>query len=232
MFPHKDPNPMQPNNIAIAAFTDHDSAPDTDPHSAFWANAPSVIAANDNYGRPVPGHRTQILLQWTQQNLYLLYVCPYQNQNLNLKPNPDLTAETNQLWDWDVAEVFVGSDFENIHRYKELQVSPQGEWVDLDVDSNDRAHEVGWVWQSGCQVAARIDAPQKTWYGFMRIPWSAIDTRPAAPGNELHINFLRCQDHEPDRKLIAWQPSYQPTFHIPESFGILKLAAREHRLTL
>jgi hypothetical protein len=53
-------------------------------------------------------------------------------EELYLHPNPSATTETNKLWEWDVAEVFIGSDFKNIRQYKELQVSPQGEWVDLD----------------------------------------------------------------------------------------------------
>jgi len=209
---------------AIANFIDRESPPDTDPNSKFWTDASRVIAEGDFYGNSIEGHRTEILLQWTLQNLYLLFVCPY--QELNLKPNPNLTTETYELWDWDVAEVFIGDDFKNIRRYKEFEVSPQGEWVDLDVNLDNPPHETGWVWQSGCEVAARIDAPRKTWYGFMRIPWPAIDSRPLAAGNELRINFFRCQGSDPDRKYIAWQPVHRKSFHTPESFGTLKLVVR------
>jgi hypothetical protein len=214
---------------AIASFIDRESLPDTDPDSGFWTGASRVIAESDFYGQPIEGHRTEILLQWTQENLYLLFVCPY--QELNLRPKPNLTAETYELWNWDVAEVFVGADFQNIRRYKEFEVSPQGEWVDLDVNLDNPPHEVGWVWQSGCEVAARIDSPQKTWYGFMRIPWPAIDSRPPAAGNELRINFFRCQGSGPDRNYITWRPMYRASFHAPEAFGILRLAAREDRVT-
>lgn len=214
------------SNQAIASFASCDSSPDTDPHSAFWSGASRIIAEGDFYGRPIPGHRTDVLLQWTINNFYLLFVCPY--QNLHLKPNPNLTAETYQLWNWDVAEVFIGDDFKNIRHYKEFEVSPQGEWVDLDVNLDNPPHEVGWVWQSGCEVAARIDAPHNVWYGFMRIPWSSIDSRPPAAGNDLRINFYRCQGSEPDRKYIAWQPVHRPAFHTPECFGTLKLAAPRH----
>jgi len=207
---------------AIASFITRETAPDTDPHSSFWAGASRVIAERDFYGRPIPGHRTEILLQWTANNFYLLYVCPY--AELNLKPNPNLTLETYELWNWDVAELFVGDDFKNIRRYKEFEVSPQSEWVDLDVNLDTPPHEVGWVWQSGCEVAGRIDPSQKIWYGFMRIPWSSIDHRTPAEGNELRINFYRCQGSDPDRKYITWRPVHRPAFHTPECFGILKLA--------
>lgn len=211
------------SNHAIANFIDRESPPDTNPESSFWSGTSPVIAESDFYGHPISGHRTEILLRWTPQNLYVLFVCPY--QELNLKPNPNLTAETYELWNWDVAEVFVGADFKNIRRYKEFEVSPQGEWVDLDVNLDNPPHEVGWVWQSGCEVAARIDPAEKIWYGFMRIPWPAIDSRLPSAGNELRINFFRCQGSDPDRKYITWRPVHRESFHTPESFGILKLAA-------
>ncbi len=211
-------------NRAIATFINRESSPDTNPHSSFWSGASRVIAEGDFYGNPIPGHRTEILLQWSPQNLYLLFVCPY--QELNLKPNPNLAAETYELWNWDVAEVFIGDDFQNIRRYKEFEVSPQGEWVDLDVNLDNPPHEVGWVWQSGCEVAATIDAAQKIWFGFMRIPWPSICSRPPVAGNELRINFYRCQGSDPNRKYITWRPVHRKSFHTPESFGILKLAVR------
>jgi hypothetical protein len=207
---------------AIASLISRESPRDTDPNSDFWSGAQRVIAESDFYGQPIPGHRTEILLQWTINNLYVLFVCPY--QELNLKPDPNLTAETYELWNWDVAEIFVGDDFRNIRHYKEFEVSPQSEWVDLDVNLDNPPHETGWVWQSGCEVAGRVDAARKVWYGFMRIPWPSIDSRPPVAGNELRINFFRCQGSDPDRKYIAWRPAQRPNFHTPEAFGILKLA--------
>jgi hypothetical protein len=162
---------------------------------------------------------------WTRDNLYFLFVCPY--CELHLKPDPETTAETNELWRWDVAEVFIGADFEIIRRYKEFEVSPQGEWIDIDIDLDKPHPEDGWLWNSGCQVAARIDPSQKTWYGFMRIPYSSVDSRPAAAGNLLRVNFFRSQGPEPYREEIAWQPTHSATFHIPESFGTLELVESE-----
>ena len=119
----------------------------------------------------VPGHRTEIRSRWSSGNLYFLFICPY--EQLNLKPDPKTDTETNELWKWDVAEVFIGSDFQHIRRYKEFEISPQGEWIDLDIDLNSPRHEDGWVWNSGFQAAARIDRANKTWYAFMRIPYAA-----------------------------------------------------------
>jgi hypothetical protein len=78
---------------------------------------------------------------------------------------------------WDVSEVFIGSDFKEIKRYKEFEISPQGEWIDLDIDLHKPHHEEGWTWNSGFQVSARIDGVAHIWYGAMKIPYAAIDSR-------------------------------------------------------
>jgi hypothetical protein len=208
---------------AIASFATSESGFDTDPDSPFWSSASRVIAESDFYGNPIPDHRTEIILRWTTSNFYVLFICPY--QQLHLKPDPDVTAETYELWNWDVAEVFIGDDFTNIRRYKEFEVSPQGEWVDLDVDLDNPPHETGWIWKSGIQVAARIDGFHNVWYGSMRIPWTSVTNHGPLAGDRFRINLFRCQGPDPDRKYINWRPVHRPSFHTPESFGILKLAA-------
>ncbi len=123
-----------------------------------------------------------------------------------------------------MAEIFIGTNFENIHRYKEFEMSPQAEWVDLDIDSTKMGNADAWLWNSGFEVKARIDASRKIWYGEMRIPIKSIDHRPPAAGIEMRINFYRCQGADPNRKYIAWQPTHSATFHVPEAFGRLRLA--------
>ena len=191
----------------------------TNPGSSFWRDSRPVYAEKDTYGRPVAGYRTEIRSRWTKNNLYFLFICPY--EKLHLKPSPHTKTETFQLWDWDVAEVFIGSDFQSIRHYKEFEVSPRGEWIDLDIDLSKPHHEEGWKWNSGFQVAARIDERAHIWYAAMRIPLSSIDQRPPADGITFRVNLFRSQG--PDHKLIVWQPTMSDTFHVPERFGILKL---------
>jgi hypothetical protein len=192
-----------------------------DPASKAWKGVPPVIADGDAFGKPVPGHRTEIRSRWTDANLYLLFTCPY--EQLNLKPQPSTSTETNRLWNWDVAEAFLGSDFENIGFYKEFQVSPQGEWVDLDIRRGKPLPEGGWKWNSGFEVKARIDEARKVWYGEMRIPMKAIDARPPLPGRTLRANFYRLQGPRSAMKMIAWRPTNKLSYHVPEAFGTLRL---------
>ena len=202
-----------------------DVAPSTDATSPFWRGAGLVYAEKAPYGQSQPRYRTEVRSRWTEKNLYFLFVCPY--GELNLKPSPSTATETFQLWDWDVAEVFIGSDFQNIRRYKEFEISPQGEWVDLDIDLSKPHHEDGWTWNSGFTVAARIDPAAKIWYGAMRIPFSALQSHAPAVGDKFRINLFRSQGPPPNRVEIVWQPTLSPTFHAPERFGLLRLVAED-----
>src|SRR5438876_8473990 len=149
--------------------------PSTDPAVPFWHVARPVYADKGRYGQTLQRYRTEIRSRWTEKNLYFLFICPY--EELNLKPSPSTSTETYQLWDWDVAEVFIGSDFQNIRRYREFEVSPQGEWVDLDIDRDFVQADGGIKWNSGFTSKARIDEKKKIWYAEMKIPFAAIDKR-------------------------------------------------------
>jgi len=209
------------DGVMASVHAGNDLAPDTNPDAAFWKEARPVVADRNNFGKPVPGFATEIRSRWTDGNLYFLFICPY--QQLYLKPNPVTSAETNELWNWDVAEVFIGSDFKNIRRYREFEVSPQGEWVDLDIDLSNPHPEGGWTWNSGFQVSARIDAAAKIWYTVMRIPWAAIDSNPPKVGAKFRMNLYRSQGPPKDHRWITWQPTMDKNFHVPERFGLLKL---------
>jgi hypothetical protein len=208
--------------VALSRFSAVDQVPSADPDGSFWTNAPSVIATRSSLGQVMPGHRTEIRSRWTSKNLYFLFVCPY--EQLHLKPNPSHDRETNHLWDWDVAEVFVGSDYQNTHRYKEFEISPQEEWLDLDIDADHRLPERDLLWNSGFLVKARIDPEHKIWYGEMVIPIMAVDSRSPEPGREMRINFYRAQGPSgPEHVSIAWQPTHSATYHVPQVFGTLRL---------
>jgi hypothetical protein len=209
------------NNMFKSEYAAHDVALDTDTQSAFWQGATSVYAESDNWGHLVPAYRTKVSSRWTNDNLYLLFECPY--EELYLKPSPDAVKETNELWNWDVAELFIGSDFHNIRKYKEFEVSPQREWIDLDVNLDLPDHTVGWTWNSGFQVAARIDPKTKIWYAAMRIPFAALDPRPSVPGMTFRANLFRSQGPPDRRKSIAWMAPMSEIFHTPEKFGLLML---------
>jgi hypothetical protein len=207
--------------VIESAYSPRDFELNPDPNSEEWGTAPRVVVGRNYLGEPIAGPPTEIRSRWTNENLYLLYICPY--DELNLKPDPNPSEETPRLWNWDVAEAFIGSDFERIGRYKEFQVSPQSEWVDLDIDRDNPQGQAGMTWNSGYQVKGRIDARAKIWYGVMRIPFRAIDTRAPEKGRELRIGLYRIAGVNPQRRYYAWRPTGQTSFHVPQAFGTLRL---------
>jgi hypothetical protein len=192
-----------------------------DPARAEWRDVSPAVIDRDMWGTPLAGKPTEVRSRWSRTDLYLLYSCPY--DALNLKPDPNTAVQTPRLWDWDVAEAFIGSPAEPIARYKEFQVSPQGEWIDLAIDRDNPREQLGMEWSSGFTVGARIDKETKTWYGLMRIPFAAIDARAPAAGQELRIGLYRIGGLAPARTYYAWRPTGQKTFHVPQAFGTLRL---------
>ena len=63
----------------------------------------------------------------------------------------------------------------------------------------------------------------------MQIPWTSISSKPPKAGQEFRVNFYRMQGPLPDRKKITWQATNSDSFHVPEAFGVLKLAGAGNR---
>ena len=211
-----------PSSTIIATEAKKDADLNLDPRSSFWKDAQPVCITADTMGKPAP-YRTEVRARWTKDNLYLLYVAPF--DELNLKPEPDPAKETDRLWNWDVAEAFIGFDYQNIRQYKEFEVSPHAEWVDLDIDLGKKSDDDAIKWDSGYKVAAHIDQDKKIWYAAMKIPFTSIDNRAPAPGQTLRIGLFRCAGTTADRLNLSWQPTMTKTFHSPTHFGSLLLAS-------
>jgi hypothetical protein len=192
-----------------------------DPDAPQWKGIAGVRADRNYQNEPIPGPATEFRSRWTEKTLYLLYICPY--EELNLRPDPNPAAETPRLWNWDVGEAFIGTDFDHIARYKELQVSPQSEWVDLDINREDSKAAGGMAWNSGYKVKGRTDRERHVWYGEMAIPMAAIGVTAVKPGAEMRIGLYRIAGTGTNRRYYAWQPTGQTSFHVPQAFGRLRL---------
>src|SRR4029079_12585471 len=108
--------------------------------------------------------KTDVRSRWTNKNLYFLFVCPY--VELNLNPNPQTEKDTERLWEHDTFELYIGSNFDDITKYHEMQVSPQGEHLDMKIDATRPVIGIGdeRMWESGWKVKANLDRDKKVWY--------------------------------------------------------------------
>ena len=61
----------------------------------------------------------------------------------------------DKLWDRDVVEMFLGDDWTNIRHYREFEIAPTGDWIDLAIDLDHESYDQSW--RSGWTTAARID---------------------------------------------------------------------------
>jgi hypothetical protein len=213
----------QDNNVFLSFHADKDTEPTADPNSPFWNGIHGMIIDKSILGPAMPEFRAEVRSRWTKDNIYFLFVGAY--HKLTLKPSPDITNETYRLWEKDCFEVYLGADFEHINRYREFQMSPQGEFLDLDIDSSKTSpgYNGEQAWDSGMKVKARVDEDKKFWYGEMRIPIAAVDKRPAQPGNEMRVNLFRQDGEAPNRDFLAWQVTGIWNPHHPEKFGTLRL---------
>jgi hypothetical protein len=194
-----------------------------DPASPVWRGAAAGEISKD-CSRQIdyPWLRTEVRSFWTDTHLYLLFTCPYRELNLFLPAQGG--GPRNKLWDRDVVEIFLGDDWQNIRHYREFEIAPTGDWIDLAIDLDH--HSTDQSWRSGWQTAARIDEASHTWCAAARIPLAAVNTAPVKPGTKWRANLYRIDGigRDPQRRFLCWQPTCvvnRDPNHVPENFGTL-----------
>jgi hypothetical protein len=194
-----------------------------DPNAVTWSHAGTARIVRD-CSRTVdyPDLATEVRGFWTDRSLYLLFACPYRSLN-RFPPGPN-GRDRDKLWDRDVVEVFLGDDWKNIRHYREYEIAPTGERVDLAIDLD--AGGDGRAWNSGWKTRARIDEAARIWYAAARIPLASVSSSSVAPGTRWRINLYRIDGDGPDsqRRFLCWQPTCvlnRDPNHVPEAFGTL-----------
>jgi hypothetical protein len=196
----------------------------TDPRSATWKHASSawIIADCSTKNLDYPKLKTEVRAFYTDTDLYLLFVSPYTELNLWLPPDP--SKDHLKLWDRDVVEFFLGDDWTDIKHYREFEIAPTGDWVDLAIDLGKEKYEAEW--NSGWQRQGRIDEANHVWYAAARVPLKSVSERPVKPGTKWRANLYRIDGlgEDPQRHFMCWQPTCvvnRDPNHVPEHFGTL-----------
>jgi tetratricopeptide (TPR) repeat protein len=198
----------------------------TDPGSAVWSRAALTAIAKDCTHRiEYPDLASKVQAFWTDGDLYLLFTCPYRKLNIFEPPQND--RPRNKLWDRDVVEFFLGSDWNEIRRYREFEIAPTGDWIDLAIDLSRKSYDRDW--RSGWKTAARIDEKAHIWYAAARVPLRSVSEAPVKAGTRWRVNLYRIDGEGPDAKrhFLCWQPTCvvnRDPNHVPENFGTLVFA--------
>ena len=194
--------------------------------SSLWVTA-SAQSMSKDCSRKIdyPNIKTEIRAFWTDRDLYVLFKCPYTVLNLFLPA--DNSKKRVGLWDRDVVEMFLGDDWTNIRHYREFEIAPTGDWIDLAIDLDHQNYNHDWT--SGWQTAARIDEQGKVWNAAARIPLNAISANRVEAGTKWRMNLYRIDGlgADPQRHFLCWQPTCvqnRDPNHVPEHFGTLVFA--------
>jgi alpha-galactosidase len=186
------------------------------PGHASWSNVPAIRFDRDWQGRNAdPQRETEVRLQWSGDALYLRFLARYRSIHVFKDAEPD--GRRDQLWERDVAEVFLQPPGSGSRSYKEFEVSPNGFWIDLDIAPGEKRDL-----RSGLRRRVKVDEQSKTWMAELALPMKCL-TAQFDPSKVWRVNFFRVEGEAEPRFYSAWRPTGTPTpnFHVPESFDKL-----------
>jgi alpha-galactosidase len=221
-------SPYLSNLLVSAAFVSEDFVPDGDLSKRFWQQAERLRFDHDwNRRRHYPEAHTEVAVGWSRRYLYCAFWCKY--TQLNVYAGEDPGPEKWELWNRDVAEVFVNPQPERVGHYYEFEVAPNGQWIDLEIHrETDLKSDAAW--NSSFDHATRIFAEEHLWTCEMRIPVQPMGVATIGPDDEWRINFYRCDGPGDDsvRRFLAWSTTMtaEPSFHVPEHFGRVRFAGK------
>jgi alpha-galactosidase len=186
------------------------------PVTAWWERAPAIRFERDWRGKEADSQRaTEVRLLWNEQTLFLRFLARY--RELHVFPDARADGWRDELWERDVAEAFLQPDASDERVYKELEVSPNGFWIDLNI-----AHGTKEEMRSGLRRRVLQDVAAQTWTAELAVPMRSL-TAAFDPKRGWRANFFRVEGKVEPRFYAAWSPTLtpEPNFHVPEAFGHL-----------
>ena len=122
------------------------------------------------------------------------------------------TDPADHLWDYEVVEVFLLAPDE---RYLELEFSPHGHWLALQLAGVRQPN--GSI--DALDYEATINGAR--WQARARVPWREV------PEDASRLNAYATHGTGPSRRYLAWQPvpGESPDFHRLKHFAAFELPA-------
>lgn len=186
------------------------------PTDGAWGSASAIRFHKDWQGKnDDPKRETEVRLLWTQETLYLRFLARF--RNITVFDDAEPNGRRDELWDRDVAEVFLQPAGSDPRCYKEFEVSPNGFWIDLDISPGKKRDL-----ESGLKRRASINEESQTWNAELALPMRSLTAR-FESAEAWRVNFYRVEGPSEPRFYSAWRPTGTPVpnFHVPESFGEL-----------
>ena len=187
------------------------------PENSAWKKAPAISFDADWRGEHADALRTtEVRVLWNGDTLFLYFRARFRELHIFSDARPD--GWRDQLWDRDVAEAFLQPDDNDPLVYKELEVSPNGFWLDLNISHGGKEEM-----RSGLRRMVTQDAEARTWTAVLGVPMRSL-TPAFDPKKRWRVNFYRVEGVAEPRFYSAWSPtrSSAPNFHVPAAFGFLE----------
>ena len=207
----------QVTNQIIAGQVRHPLDAQAFPSDDDWSRTqPVIFCANWRAEQVDPQRETEVRMLWSSQSLYLRFEAHY--RDIYIYPESNQLRE--KLFLRDVAEVFLQPNNNEGKHYKEFEISPNGDWLDLDI-----APTGGLNLMCDVKTKAAISSEKHIWVAELVIPMKCL-TRNFDRNTDWRLNLFRIEGKEHDRFYSAWRPTRteRPDFHVPEVFGTLKFS--------
>jgi hypothetical protein len=182
------------------------------PPANAWDEAVPVAFCSDWRGENAdPQRETEALLLWSPDHLFIRFSCRYRE----IYACDGKNSRRDQLWTQDVAELFIQRSSDELRHYREFEISPNGDWLDLNIHAGQKSFLM-------CDLKSRVVRDAEKWIAELAIPMDSL-TSEFTPDEIWRLNLFRIEGREPDRFYSAWRPTYtpKPNFHVPERFGEL-----------
>ncbi len=190
------------------------AALEAEPTAVFWAGIESVALSETVSGlRPVQS--TGLRVARTAEALRILF----EVEDTHVQAT--LTERDALLYTEEVVEVFL-DPVGDLQCYFEIELNPLNAILDLVLRRARSGFKKDFSWR--CEdLQTLVKMHSNGWNAELEIPFgSLVADRPSA-GTAWRANFCRIDRplaHE--RELSAWSPTFRPSFHTPERFGVLE----------
>ncbi len=185
-----------------------------------WEDLPTSSLFVDAVTGGPASLETTVQAAWDDEYLYLRFTC---------KDGEVLATMTNRddpLYNEEVVEAFVAP--EDTHHYYEFNLSPRNVVFDSEIRHDGTRHHGNPAWDCPGLIHRVVRKESDggafgNWEGLLAIPFACLGFVPER-GKLLRANFYRIK-RTPGEEYMAWSPTgHNPAyFHVPESFGELKL---------
>jgi hypothetical protein len=187
-----------------------------------WQKAPLVGDFVNNSDGSRSQYKTEAKVLYDEHFLYFAFRCADTNIWSTMR------RRDQHLWLEEVVEVFLQADEINPN-YIELEVNPLGALLDIYMlAARKPLHYESWNSEKlrwAVKVDGTIDgrSGDRQWTCEIALPMEDIVTaphNPPLPGDRWRMNLYR-GEHYPAPAGLAWSPTLQDDFHIPQRFGEL-----------